>query len=429
MNVKMTPKVTRKRTHRISARKRYQMRVLERHRRRCLICHHPERVAIEEEFLHWRGVWELAKQYNLADYRTIYRHARATRLLLKRRENLHAALDCIVEWSEDVRPTADSILRAMRAYSCIDRHGRWTDLPTQVNFVSSRTTRRAKPAAGSKVIDIEPDELDEALEDAEPDEVIADDAQPDEDAESTEAEEDAESAEAEDDAESEDDSLEDSESQVPRSGATACAASPAQALVGANRADAVQAEPDEAEEDTELDEVQKEAEPDEAQENAEPDEAVGEHLEPALEIKPASPRDRTTCAVSPAQAVPRVRGHNPQSRSVYDRTACAALPAQSAPPPPERSPYYTELVITSAPKHSPATNARPDIGMLPPEPRRASPQERRDADLRRALPHPPHPSQPLQAEHYLELLDRCLNPVAARKLRPVGRRTRKSRRY
>ena len=44
----------------------------------------------------------------------------------------------------------------------------------------------------------------------------------------------------------------------------------------------------------------------------------------------------TTCADSPAQALPRdiVRGQNPNERSPSDRTDCAALPSGGAPAPP-----------------------------------------------------------------------------------------------
>jgi hypothetical protein len=66
--------------------KQLQILLLERHSRRCIICHHPEREAIEEEFVHWRAPWKLSQDYKLADYRTIYRHARAAGLLLQRRE-------------------------------------------------------------------------------------------------------------------------------------------------------------------------------------------------------------------------------------------------------------------------------------------------------------------------------------------------------
>jgi hypothetical protein len=69
----------------------------ERHERKCLVCHHPDREEIEEEFIHWRDVWYLAKQYNIADPRSIDRHARAFDLVERRRENRRYMLDRILE--------------------------------------------------------------------------------------------------------------------------------------------------------------------------------------------------------------------------------------------------------------------------------------------------------------------------------------------
>jgi hypothetical protein len=159
------------RQHRLQ--KQLQILLLERHSRRCIICHHPEREAIEEEFVHWRSPSRLAHDYKLADYRTVYRHARAAGLLLQRRERLHSALDAFVESVDDVTFTGDTILRAMRAYSCIDSHGRWTEIPTQVQFSTSNDAHPTQPSprtsnVGSDVIDIDPDEVPE--DDAEEDE-------------------------------------------------------------------------------------------------------------------------------------------------------------------------------------------------------------------------------------------------------------------
>ena len=154
-----------KKTQRINRQRRLQKQlqalILERHSRRCIICHHPEREAIEEEFVHWRAPWKLSQDYKLNDYRTVYRHARAAGLLLQRRERLHSALDAFVESVDDVTFTGDTILRAMRAYSCIDSHGRWTEIPTQVQFSTSTDTHPPQPSrrsstAASDILDVAP---------------------------------------------------------------------------------------------------------------------------------------------------------------------------------------------------------------------------------------------------------------------------------
>ena len=180
-NRKTATRTAGKKSSRINRQRRLQKQlqalILERHSRRCIICHHPEREAIEEEFVHWRAPWKLSQDYNLNDYRTVYRHARAAGLLLQRRERLHSALDAFVESVDDVTFTGDTILRAMRAYSCIDSHGRWTEIPTQVQFSTSNDAHppqspspcpKNNSTTASDVIDIDPDEQPE--EDAEEDE-------------------------------------------------------------------------------------------------------------------------------------------------------------------------------------------------------------------------------------------------------------------
>ena len=150
--------------------KREQSLAFDRHRRKCVVCHHPDRDEIEEEFLHWRSPYELARYYKISDHRSLYRHARATGLLDLRRHNFHSALDSLVEAAADARVTGDCVIRAIRAYSCIDRQGRWTEIPTQVNFTTAnfssdkveRNENAPRPTAPSPhrstVIDlVEPD--------------------------------------------------------------------------------------------------------------------------------------------------------------------------------------------------------------------------------------------------------------------------------
>ncbi|HEX5424138.1 MAG TPA: hypothetical protein VFW94_11355 [Candidatus Acidoferrales bacterium] len=117
---------------------------LERHRRKCQICDHPLREEIEEEFVNWHPVYRLAKSYDLADYRSIYRHATATGLINARRDNMRWALDSILEQAPG-HVNADSVIRAIRAYSCLDENNKWSEPPTQVIF---SVADRQIPASG-----------------------------------------------------------------------------------------------------------------------------------------------------------------------------------------------------------------------------------------------------------------------------------------
>jgi hypothetical protein len=106
----------------------------ERHQRKCLVCHHPDREEIEEEFIHWRDVWYLAKQYDIADPRSIDRHARVFGLVERRRENRRYMLDRILE-NGPGKVTPDSVIQAIRAYSCLTDDNRWVEPPTRVEYV------------------------------------------------------------------------------------------------------------------------------------------------------------------------------------------------------------------------------------------------------------------------------------------------------
>lgn len=98
---------------------------LGRHRRNCSVCTHPERLEIEAEFIAWRSPAAIAQQYGLADRANVYRHAHALDLFGKRRRNLCAALERLVERVDDVEVTAGSIVNAAVALARINADGEW----------------------------------------------------------------------------------------------------------------------------------------------------------------------------------------------------------------------------------------------------------------------------------------------------------------
>jgi hypothetical protein len=102
---------------------------LPRHQRKCRICNHEHRQAIESRFLFWENAHSIVKEFGLGHRSLLYRHATATGLLHQRRETFTSVLDSMVEQCESAPVTANSILRAMRAYSCLKAHGRWVDPP------------------------------------------------------------------------------------------------------------------------------------------------------------------------------------------------------------------------------------------------------------------------------------------------------------
>lgn len=119
-----------------------------RHSAKCTICSHPDREVIEEEFVNWHGVWHLAKQYKIEDYRSIYRHAVAARLIERRRNNMRWCLDSILECAPG-KVTADAVIRAIRAHACLTDDNRWVEPASRVEFsvVAPRQTASVSPVS------------------------------------------------------------------------------------------------------------------------------------------------------------------------------------------------------------------------------------------------------------------------------------------
>ncbi|HUJ30171.1 MAG TPA: hypothetical protein VLY23_02745 [Candidatus Acidoferrum sp.] len=113
-----------------------------RHSRKCSVCKHPDRDAIEQEYLRWRSPDEIAKAYGVADHSSIYRHAHATGLLARRRTTMRLVLEPIIEQAAVVRVTANAIVNAVRAYARINDQGEWTNPPAVVIHHSAENPNR-----------------------------------------------------------------------------------------------------------------------------------------------------------------------------------------------------------------------------------------------------------------------------------------------
>ena len=124
---------------------------LDRHRRLCTICNHPDREAIEEAFLQWRSVYCIRLEFHISCPSAIYRHAHATGLFARRSRRFRFALEHIIEHADHTKPTCDTIIRAIRAYSLLDDDGKWNEPPSQVVFSTTQTLPRAEaiPAEAS----------------------------------------------------------------------------------------------------------------------------------------------------------------------------------------------------------------------------------------------------------------------------------------
>jgi hypothetical protein len=106
-----------------------------RHARRCSVCSHPDRDAIEGDFIRWRSPGQIAQDYKIADRSSIYRHAHSTGLFAWRKRELGRTLESILESCEDVPlESADVIIRAARIYSHLDENGYWFE-PPRTTFI------------------------------------------------------------------------------------------------------------------------------------------------------------------------------------------------------------------------------------------------------------------------------------------------------
>jgi hypothetical protein len=106
-----------------------------RHARRCCICTHPDRDAIEGDFIRWRSPELIAREYQIASRNSIYRHAHCTGLFAWRRQELGRVLEGVLENAEHVPlASSDVLIRAARIYAHLDEHGAWFE-PPRTNFI------------------------------------------------------------------------------------------------------------------------------------------------------------------------------------------------------------------------------------------------------------------------------------------------------
>lgn len=117
--------------------RRYSVPNFERHSRKCQICHHEDIDAIEEAFVNWTSAHKIMRVFKIDADDAIYRHARATGLDVARRQNVRFAVEKVVEHVDHVTITSSSILRAVRALSCLNERGQWTELPSTHIIVAS----------------------------------------------------------------------------------------------------------------------------------------------------------------------------------------------------------------------------------------------------------------------------------------------------
>lgn len=104
-----------------------------RHEHQCRICSHPKREEIEQAFITWVSTAQIAKKFSLSRD-GVYRHAHTFGLMDKRRRNVRAALERIIERAGEVDVTATAVVAAVQAYTKINAAGQWVDRSEHLNL-------------------------------------------------------------------------------------------------------------------------------------------------------------------------------------------------------------------------------------------------------------------------------------------------------
>ena len=119
---------------------------LKRHERKCYVCHHPDRDAIEAAFVMWRRPKAIVETFLLRGD-SLYRHAVAFDLYTRRRNNLRSVLENVLERGVETDITGETLLGAVRAYACLDESNRWIEPTTNVMFSTNRSPQAPKLTA------------------------------------------------------------------------------------------------------------------------------------------------------------------------------------------------------------------------------------------------------------------------------------------
>jgi len=130
---------------------------IARHRRKCAVCHHPEREIIEDLFIHWHSPNTIAEYYKddtdgELNWVSIYRHAYAFGLDELRRRNLRFVFELIIEQAADITATPAAIIASARALgTCVTPDGQWNDPPKRVIVTNIIKNERREPESPADV--------------------------------------------------------------------------------------------------------------------------------------------------------------------------------------------------------------------------------------------------------------------------------------
>jgi hypothetical protein len=109
---------------------------LNRHRGQCGICSHAQCKEIEAAFVAWESPEKIAVEFGLSHRTTVYRHAKAFGINLKRQQNIRVPLERIIERASDptLQVTGATVVQAIAVYGKLNAQGQLIERRETVNL-------------------------------------------------------------------------------------------------------------------------------------------------------------------------------------------------------------------------------------------------------------------------------------------------------
>jgi hypothetical protein len=109
---------------------------LNRHRGQCSICSHEKCKEIEAAFVAWESPDGIAAEHGLSHRSTVYRHAKAFGLDLKRQQNIRVPLERIIERAGDplLQVTGATVVQAIAVYGKLNAQGQLIERRETLNL-------------------------------------------------------------------------------------------------------------------------------------------------------------------------------------------------------------------------------------------------------------------------------------------------------
>jgi hypothetical protein len=113
-----------------------KMSALNRHRGQCMICSHEKRTEIDAAFMAWESPEKIATEYGLPHRATVYRHAKALGLSLRRQENIRVPFERIIERASDptLQVTGATVVQAIAVYGKLNATGQLIERRETLNL-------------------------------------------------------------------------------------------------------------------------------------------------------------------------------------------------------------------------------------------------------------------------------------------------------